>query len=122
MPNRNSSPERRLVEPCCLAMLITACRAGVGAPGRSGWGRAGAAARGRGARLFRLQHVPETSQGANLQTEGSETAAQAVHADLDRGVRRGVTPATQAVGDSLLTHDAASTDREGLQESHLARR
>src|SRR5580692_11792414 len=62
------------------------CRSGVAAVGEHRSARLlGRGRGGRGTRLIRFQHVAEAAQSPHLQPEGSESTAQTVYADLDRG-------------------------------------
>src|SRR5580704_11118668 len=99
------------------------CRSGAAAVGEHRSARLlGRGRGGRGTRLIRFQHVAEAAQSPHLQPEGSESTAQTVYADLDRGVGRRVTPAAQTVCDRLFTDYAARAYGQRLQQRHLARR
>src|ERR1700726_3848295 len=69
-----------------------------------------------------FQHVSEAAQRSHLESERAEAAAEAVHADFDRGVGWSVAAAAQAVRDRLLTHHSAGAYRQRLEERQLARR
>src|SRR6267154_2223235 len=75
----------------------------------------------RSAARIGFEHVPEAAQRSHLESERTESTAEAVHADFDRGVGWRVAAAAQTVCDRLLAHHSAGAYRQCLEERHLAR-
>src|SRR6185312_16951252 len=67
-----------------------------------------------------FQQVAEATQGTYLQAEGSQPPPQAVHADLDRRIRRWIAAAREPLRNRLLADDPSDSRRQRLQQRQLA--
>src|SRR5581483_4978359 len=74
-----------------------------------------------GPAILLLEQVAHAAHRPDLDAEGLELAAHAVHADLDRVAADLLAPAEHAVGHLLLGDDASLARHEELHDGKLAR-
>jgi hypothetical protein len=75
----------------------------------------------RVSRLRRCRGRRRSAHGADVDVEGLELLAHAVHVDLDRIAAHVLAPAEQPVDELLLRHHASLARQQQLEHAELAR-